>query len=187
MAQPPPTINKRFSKTAQIVVAILAVACVALASTTALLFFGLLKGNYTANNNPSNNNNSQNSTAPDISGVQVLKSTASALMSNDGFASQTPYRFHIYITLQIKNPTQYDVKLRLYGEVNITGSDTEGVISGNHVLDNTIDFSIAKYSQTDYMIPLYVSSWWYSDSNAVSATINNYNVSELWRGIGNPP
>lgn len=108
-------------------------------------------------------------------------------MSEDGFATQTPHRFHIYITLQIKNPSQYDVKLRLYGEVNVTLSDVFGQISGNHVLDNTIDFSVAKYSQADYEIPIYVSSGWYSDSNAVSATINNYNVSELWRGIGNSP
>jgi hypothetical protein len=96
----------------------------------------------------------------------------------------------IYITLQIKNPTQYDVTLKLYGEVNITGSDASAPssgISGNHVLHNTVDFSVAKYSQDDYQIPLYTSSWWYADSNAVFATINDYHISELWRVIGNPP
>ena len=173
----PPMTHKGFSKTAKIVIAIIVIASIALASTAAVLL-----------SRPSqNSNNPQNNTTPDISGVQILRNNSYAQISEDGFATQTPYRFHIYITLQIKNPTQYDVTLRIYGEVNITGSDTSGVVSGNHVLDNTVDFSVAKYSQADYQIPLYTSSWWYSDSNAVSATINDYHISELWRGTGNPP
>jgi hypothetical protein len=122
--------------------------------------------------------------APDISGVQVSGITPYAQMIEDGFATQTPYRFHVYIMLQIKNPTQYDVTLRLYGEVNLTLS---GDLSGNYALDNTVDFSVPKYSQASYQIPIYVSAAWYSQSDAVTATINSHGISELWRGTGNPP
>lgn len=179
--QPPPIANKRFSKTAIIVIAILVVACVALASTTTFLLSRMSQSNNPQNNNP------QNNTTPDISGVQVLSVVPYARMSEDGFATQTPYRFHIYINLQIKNPTQYYVTLRLYGEINVTLTDIFGTLSGNYVLDNTADFTAANYSQTDYQIPIYLSSGWYSSSDAVSGKINSFSVSELWRGIGSPP
>ena len=66
MTQPPPPMaHKGFSKTAKIIIAILVVASVALASTTAVLLSRPLQtGNNIQNNNPQNNNNPGGNTTP---------------------------------------------------------------------------------------------------------------------------
>ena len=170
MTQPPPITPKTFSKTAKILIALLVVVCVALGSTIVVLL---------------------STTKPDTSGVQILGITPYSAMVEEHSPPLMPtgYRFYIYMILQIKNPTQYNVTLRLFGEVNVTLTSMfpgDG-LSGNHVLNNTIDFSVTKYSQGFYKMPIYAVDGWYGDSNAINGTINSYYISELWRAIGNPP
>lgn len=167
MTEPPPPIShKKIPKTAKIVIAILLVACVTLASTTAILLSREYGG------------------SPDVSGVQILSAEPHAELLPGTNMLPIYYVLKVYIILQIKNPTQYNVGLRLYGEANFTLS---GGLSGNSMLDKTQDFSLPKYSQTDYTILIYVDNREFGDSTAVSSTINSFNVTELWRGIGSPP
>ncbi len=116
----------------------------------------------------------------DLSQIQVVRTTPDIGMS---FIFQTilvgndttnlkPYTFYVFLWVEISNPTPYNVTLGVQGELNITLSGQE---SGNRVWNETRYFSIPMNSDNSYELSLYKGGN-YVTQNAVSATINSYEV-----------
>jgi DNA-binding transcriptional ArsR family regulator len=112
----------------------------------------------------------------DLSRIQVVNSTPEAGMGLGLWDSKTPFSFFASITMRIVNPTQYNVTLELYCEEDVTFS---GQLSGYQVLNRTADLSVPMNSDATNNFIIYIGGY-YADQNAVSATINNYQVSEVW-------
>jgi hypothetical protein len=175
MALPLPPPPSRFGKKAILAIVVSVIFIVAIISSVVLL--GGLK--LSSNPNPSATPN-----PADISGVGIVNGYGTARMVVDSAPSQAPYKFKVWITVEIKNPTAHDVTLRLHGSVDVTLS---GDMTGRQTLDGTQDIFVPKYSQAQYEIPIFITTKTYTDSNAVIGTVNDHTITELWRGTGAPP
>ena len=116
----------------------------------------------------------------DLSRIQVVRTMPDVGMS---FVFQTilvgndttnikPYTFYVFLWVEIRNPTSYNVTLEVQGELNITLSGQE---SGNRVWNETRYFSVPMNSDDIYELSLYRGGS-YATQNAVSATVNSYEV-----------
>jgi|SRR5665647_2496144 len=135
---------------------------------------------------------------PDISGVQVLNWTPNWAL-NTGWSTEPPpspgssqwndvtMLLDPSLQITIKNPTQYTVNIKIYGECDLSIMK-QGNNVGSYSYHATQSFSIPPYSQNDYKLSMMNSqNYLATASDNIDVTFNQYSVSELWRGTGNPP
>jgi hypothetical protein len=116
----------------------------------------------------------------EISRIQVVKSTPDIGMSyvfrtifvGNDTTNLKPYTLSVSITVQIRNPTQYNVTLQLQGELDTVLSGQE---SGNRAWNETRCFSVPMYSDGSYQFSLYKGGE-FADPNAVRVVVNSCEV-----------
>jgi hypothetical protein len=116
----------------------------------------------------------------EISRIQVVKSTPDIGMSyvfrtifvGNDTTNLKPYTLSVSITVQIRNPTPYNVTLQLQGELDTVLSGQE---SGNRAWNETRYFSVPMYSDGSYQFFLYKGGE-YADPNAVRVVVNSCEV-----------
>lgn len=177
VAQPPPSPKrKRLSKRAKIVISLIVVASLVLGSIF-LVFY---------------------SSHPDISSVQLLHWEPKWTGNEVNVVNPTlqemldpEYSLDSYIDITIKNPTQYQVFIKIHGQLNMT-IIKNGKSVGNFPIVATQTFSISPYSEDVHTLSMplnqgYPSGYPYLQSDNMTVTFNSYNISELYRGTTSPP
>lgn len=122
--------------------------------------------------------------APNISDVAIESPKPSWTMVPSGRFDRR-YRFKVSLSIEINNPTAYEVVIRVRGECEFTvTTDPNYLQAGTYSYNNTADLILAPYSKHTYSLVLYECPFSASDQNSIKTLhFNNYHVDELRREI----
>jgi hypothetical protein len=172
---PPSPKGKRLSKTAKIVISLIVVVSLILGSIY-IIYLQI--------------ESSAESSA--VKQVEILNSEPKWVGTEENVVNPPPqwwldptYDLYSYIAITIKNPTQYQVFIKIHGYLNMT-IIKNGQSVGNFNPDATQTFSLSPYSEDAYALRM-PSSYSYLHSDNMTVTFISYSISELYRGTTAPP